>query len=180
MNAITARTRVAAILLTVPLFVSGCICRPDCWWGRHPQPRQATLHVYVYDYYTYNPVSWAVVELCEEDGWSWDHVGTWPVNSVGHAMVRDGYLYHDGCCGSDDREFLVEVGAHGYHFESIEIELDYWHPSETLYFYLVPWYCCDGRPAPDDQGEPPELPIDQRPPDRVMVGSPKEGAPEGG
>jgi hypothetical protein len=180
MRAIAKRFCFVAILLVIPLFVSGCIYRPGWWWDDRHHPRRATFHVYVYDYYTYAPVSWAVVELYEEDWWDWDFVGAWPVNRSGYATVSDGYLHHDGHGGSDEEDFLILVGASGYRTESIEIELDYWYPSETLYFYLLPWYGQDGRSAGEDEGEPPELPLDERPPDRVMVGEPKEGPSDPG
>lgn len=171
MRAIAKRFCFVAILLVIPLFVSGCIVRPGWWWDDHHQPRRATIHVYVYDYYTYAPVSWAVVELYEEVWWGWDDVGAWQVNRAGHATVGGGYLHPDG--GEED--FLIVVGASGYYTESIEIELGYWYPSETLYFYLLRWYGQDGRSADENDGEPPEFPVDRRPPDRVRLGEPKEG-----
>jgi hypothetical protein len=181
MRAIAKRFRVAAILLATPLFVSGCICGPGCWWwDDQPSPRRATFHVYVYDYYSYEPLPWAVVELYEDDAWDWDYLGAWPVNHAGYAVARGGYLYHDGCGGHEERNYRVLVEASGYQTEWIEIGLDYWYPSETLYFYLVPWYGRDGEPQKEAGEEPWDLPLDERPPDRVMVGEPKADTPGSG
>ena len=180
MRAIAKKFWVAAILLVIPLFVSGCICGPGWWWGDHHHPRMAAFHVYVYDYYTCAPISWAVVEVYEEDWWSWDYVGAWPVNPAGYAAAHAGYLYQDGCGGCEEKDFRIGVGASGYFSEWIEIELDYWRPSETLYFYLLPWYGPAGRPVEEGDVAPPELPVGERPPDRVMVGEPREGPSDSG
>jgi hypothetical protein len=181
MRAIAKRLWVAAVLLAIPLFISGCICGPGWWWGDHRHPRMATFHVYVYDYYTCAPVSWAVVEVYEEDWWDWDYVGAWSVNPAGYATAHGGYLYHDGCGGSEEKDYRILVEASGYQTEWIQIELDYWRPSETLYFYLVPWYGRQGEStAGDVEGKPWDLPPDGGPPDRVMVGEPREGPPDSG
>jgi hypothetical protein len=178
MRATARRVCVAAILLIVALSVSGCICGPGWWRCARHHPRRAALHVHVYDYYTFAPIHWAVVDLYQ-DSWSgWDYIGTWPVNRSGYTTVYGGHLHHDGCCGVEERDFLVEVHASGYYSEAFEIELSYRHPSETLYFYLVPWDWREGRSVVDEEGEPPELPVDERPPDRVQVGEPKQRAPE--
>ena len=95
-----------------------------------------------------------------------------------YTAAHGGYLHHDGCGGSEEKDFRIGVGASGYYSEWIEIELDYWRPSETLYFYLLPWYAYDGREAGEGEGEPRELPVDERPPDRVMLGEPKEVPPD--
>lgn len=180
MRTIAKRFWIAAVLVVIPLFVSGCICSPGWWWDDHHGPRRATFHVYVYDYYSYAPVPWAVVELYQEDWYDWDYVGAWPVNRAGYAAAHGGYLYHDSCGGCEERDYRVFVGASGYQSEWIQIELDYWYPSETIYFYLVPWYGRDVGSAGEGDGEPPELPLDERPPDRVMVGAPKEGPSDPG
>jgi len=175
MRAIAKRFCVAAILLVISLFVSGCICGPGWWWDERPNPRRTTFHVYVYDYYSYLPIPWAVVDVYQEDWWDWDYVGTWPVSRAGYAAAHGGYLYHDGCGGHEERDFRIVVGASGYETEWIEIRLDYWHPSETIYFYLVPWYGRDSESPEEGDGKPWDLPRDEAPPDRVMVGEPKEG-----
>jgi hypothetical protein len=151
MKPIARRTlTVLALVLTVSL-LSGCIVRiEDIWCDDHV--RRATLHVYVRDYYSGAPIDWARVKLYERDWWSWDHVGTWRVNDYGYVVVRDGYLSCDGCGGPEEEDFLVVVTASGYYSEEYEIELSYYYPSETLTFYLVPWYGRDGGEAREDGG----------------------------
>ncbi|MBN2565715.1 MAG: hypothetical protein JXB46_08390, partial [Candidatus Eisenbacteria bacterium] len=103
----------------------------------------------------------------------WDHVGTWDVDRYGYARVRDGYLYCDDC-GHQEEQFLVVVRASGYYSEDFEIELSYYHPSETLTFYLMPYYGREGdsgASAPDSA-----VRIDHHN-GRVVVGVPVE---EGG
>jgi hypothetical protein len=177
MKAIAKRFLVTAVLLTVPLFVSGCIVSPDWWWEEHHQPRRTTFYVYVYDYYTYAPVPWAVVEVYEEGRWGWDYLGAWPVNRAGYVAAHGGYLHADGCGGCEEGHYRVLVDASGYQREWIDIELDYWHPAETLYFYLLPRYGRDAGTIGGSDTDPPEAPLDERPPDRVMIGEPK-GAPK--
>ena len=174
MKPIAKRFLIAAVLLTVPLFVSGCIVSPDWWWGEHHRPRSATLHVYVYDYYTYAPVPWAFVEVYEEDGWDWDYVGTWPVNRGGYAAAHGGYLYADGCGGCDEKDYRVLVDASGYLSEWIDIELDYWYPAETLYFYLLPRQGRDAGSIGGGDTDRSEPPLGESPADRVMIGEPKD------
>ncbi len=166
------RLATVAVLLAVAFLFSGCIVWP-CWWCDTCPPRVATVHVYVYDYYTGYPISWAWVEAYEEDWWDWDYIGRWPVSDAGYAVVRAGYLYRDGCGGPEDEELRVYVNASGYWSEWFDLELDYWYPSETLYFYLVP---CRGEGGADVGGGP-QLPAPDRPPDRVRVGAPRALAP---
>jgi len=137
-----------ALLLTVPLLMSGCIvCIEDIC---HDRPaRMAMLYVYAVDYYTGVPIHFAEVEVWERDWWDWDYQGTWPVNQMGYAGIRCGYLYYDGCGGREEEDFRVVVYAPGYHTESYDIELSYFYPAETLTFYLMPGY---GRDAGDDAG----------------------------
>ena len=125
------------LLLTIPMMFSGCIiCIEDPFCNSRP-PRVATLHVYALDYYTGMPIPWAEVEVYERDWWSWDYQGTWQVNGAGYAAIRCGYLYPDGCGGSEEEDFRVTVYASGYCSERYDIELSYYYPSETLTFYLA-------------------------------------------
>ncbi len=165
------RFALTAVLFLVLVLVSGCIFVPS-WWNDHGRaPRMAVLHVHVYDYYTYAPISWAVVELYEESWWSWDYRGSWHVNPAGYVAAHGGYLYDDGRGGPEERDFGVEVSAGGYYPEWYEIELDYWYPAETLSFYMVPWDGCSdcGKPV---EGEPPEIHDHDLPAGRVRVGEP--------
>ncbi len=177
MRSTARRFAMVAVLLIAPLMLAGCIVWP-CWWCESCPPRTATFHVYVYDYYTYVPISWAVVELYEEDWWCWGYKGSWPVNPSGYAAVHGGYLYNHGGGGPDEETFRLIVGASGYCTESVELELDYWYPSETVFFYLVRWYGRGEDPLEDGKWEPVELPVEERPADRIMVGEPREGTPE--
>lgn len=127
------------LLVAVPMMFSGCIvCIEDLFCDSR-QPRMATLHVYVLDYYSGMPIPWAEVELRESDWWSWDYQGTWHVNSSGYAAIRCGYLYPDGCGGSEEEDYRVIVYAPGYSSERYDIELSYYYPSEVLTFYLAPY-----------------------------------------
>jgi len=159
---------VVLLMLAVPLLLSGCICWP-CWWDDAP-PHRAMIHVYVYDYYSGMPISWAVAELYEDDFWCWDYVGSWPTDPGGHAMLYGGYLEHDGCAGCDSETYRIVVSASGYYVESCEFRLDYYHPTESIYFYLLPCYCRDGA----DDGEAPDLPETERPDGRVLIGQPRD------
>jgi hypothetical protein len=143
----TARTTLSALaLLLTASLLSGCIVHvEDIWCESHA--RRATLYVYVKDYYSGAPIHWAMVELYESDWWSWDYIGTWEVNDYGYVVVRDGYLGYDGCSGPEEKDFLIVVNASGYYSNDYEIELSYYYPSETLTFYLMPYY---GREAGED------------------------------
>lgn len=163
----TARKLVTAtVLLLVPALLGGCIvCVEDNFCDNRP-PRMATLDVYVLDYYSGFPVSWATVELRERDWWSWDYLGSWPTNPAGYARLYGGYLYNDGCGGDDEEDFKVVVRASGYHYEEYEIELSYYYPHETLTFYLLPWLPRDGAPDDDARSDVPE----DLPAGKVVVG----------
>ena len=128
-----------ALLLAVPLLLSGCIvCVDDVFCDSHPS-RMATLHVYARDYFTGVPIPWAQVTLYESDWWTWDCLGTWPVNQAGYVTLHCGYLDADGCGGGEEEDFRVVVHAPGYCSERYDIELSYYYPSEVLTFYLVPF-----------------------------------------
>ncbi len=161
----------AAVLLTVVLLGSGCIVVP-VWWNDHYDraPRVSVIHVHVYDYYTYAPISWAVVELYEQSWWDWDYVGSWHVNPGGYTAVQGGYLYEEG--GPNDRDLGIKVYASGYYTEWFELSLDYWYPAETVSFYLVPWADCGDCWRPTE-GQVPDLPKWDLPGDRVKVGDTK-------
>jgi hypothetical protein len=167
------KSMIAAALLLVPLLVSGCVMWP-CWWSECERaPRMAVVYIHVHDYYTGAPVSWAAVALYEEGWWDWDYCGSWPVSPSGYAVVQVGYLYPDGP-GPEERDIGLRVAASGYYSEWYELELDYWYPTETLHFYLLPWGY--GGSEEPQVGEPEELPEGQRPADRVMVGQPRDEA----
>jgi len=176
----TARSSFAALtLLVVALLVSGCIVEPDWWWNDSYPPREAAFQVYVCDYWSTMPIQWAVVELYEADWWSWDYRGSWPVNPGGYATIHAGYLYSDGYGGPAEREYRLVVRASGYCSEAVDITLDYYHPWESAYFYLIPWDA--GTSTPGVGGEPAaEPPIERRPPERVVIGGPKEVSPGAG
>lgn len=174
----------AVLVLAAATALSGCIVCVDGSWcdGHHSRP--ATLHVYVYDYFTGAPIPWAVVELYESDWWSWDYIGSWHVNSAGYVQLRAGSLYYDDHGGAEQENYRVVVHASGYFSEDYEIELSYYYPSETLSFYLAPFY---GR----EQVDPGKTETDQPTPDataeqdgpvrstgKVIVGEPDIGAPE--
>ncbi len=159
----------AALLVIATAFLSGCIVVPMWWNDHYSAPRMSVIHVHVYDYYTYAPISWAVVELYEESWWDWDYIGSWHANSGGYAYVPGGYLYDE--TGRDERSFGVEVYAAGYYPEWFELSLDYWYPVETLSFYLVPWADCGDCWRPTE-GQAPDLPKWDLPADRVKVGDP--------
>ena len=163
------RVVAATVLFLVLLSASGCIFIPVWWDDGHRVPRMAVVHVHVYDYYTYAPVSWAVVELYEQSWWNWNYRGTWPVNAAGYTAAHGGYLYEDGRSGPQARRLGVEVSAGGYYPEWYEIELDYWYPAETLSFYMVPWDGCGICGEPVD-GEPPAIHDHDLPDDRVKAG----------
>jgi hypothetical protein len=173
MRPIARKLVLAALLLLVPLAFGGCIVSP-CWWCDERPPRTATLHVYVYDDVSYAPIPWAVVDLYAEDWWSWDYLGSWGVTAYGYAALTGGYLYYEGRGGPEEENYRIEVRAPGYYRETFDIGLDYWHPSESVYFYLLPY-----RGSSDDGSEK-GLPPDARPPDRVTTGEPRAGAPAGG
>jgi hypothetical protein len=171
------KSTVAAALLLVPLLMSGCIVWPCSWCDYDRAPRMAVVYVHVYDYYTCAPISWAAVALYEESWWDWDYCGSWPVSPSGSVAVPAGYMYDDGP-GPDERNLGLRVSAAGYYSEWYELELEYWYPTETLHFYLLPWGYRDGGEDPQ-VGEPEDLPESERPPDRVMVGEPRDGTPAG-
>jgi len=160
------RISLAVALLAIVICSSGCIVWCGWPWCEHANPRMAVLHVYVSDYYTGYAIPWATVELYETDWWDDDFLGSRQVDGGGYAQLYGGYLYPDGRGGDEERDFLVRVYASGYCWESYEIELDYYYPSETLHFYLVP---CFMRGEGGDE-EAIEVPIDERPPDRIRVG----------
>lgn len=131
------RSTLAAVLVLVPLLFSGCVMWP-CWWCDYDRaPRMAVVYVYVYDYFTGAPIPWATVDLYEESWWDWDYCGSWVVGPYGYTPVQGGYLYYDGP-GPDERDLGLRVSAGGYYSEWYELELDYWYPTETLHFYLLP------------------------------------------
>jgi hypothetical protein len=168
----------AAALFLAMVLVSGCIVIP-VWWDHNDRaPRAAIIHVHVYDYYTYAPVSWAVVELYEESWWTWDYRGSWHVNYSGYTTLNGGYLYDDHDGGPDERDFGIEVYADGYYPEWFELELDYWDSTETISFYLLPWADCGDCWTPLE-GEPQETPEEWKlPKDRVRLGEPSESEVE--
>ncbi len=168
---------IALILLILPVYFSGCIVCTSFWCDQRP-PHRAVVHAYVYDYYTGAPIPWAVVDLYEEDWWSWDHVGTWPVNAGGYAQLYGGYLYRDGRGGSQEEDYRVEAYASGYYWEFGEFELDYYHPTESIYFYLVPYPQARERGSDDSESDGRiALPEGDGPADRVRVGEPRDVAP---
>ena len=144
-----------ALLLVVPVLLSGCIvCVEDVFCDSHP-PRMATLHVYALDYFTGAPIQWAQAELYESSWWTWDYQGTWSMNRAGYVMLQCGYFYYDGCGGAEEEDFRVVVYAPGYNSERYDIELSYYYPTEVLSFYLVPHYACeagDAEPGSADNG----------------------------
>ena len=168
------KSTLAAALLLVPLLVSGCVVWP-CWWCDYERaPHMAVVYVHVYDYYSCAPISWATVALYEESWWEWDYCGTWPVGPYGYVAVQGGYLYDDGP-GPEERDLGIRVAASGYYSEWYELELDYWYPTETLHFYLLPWAYREGGEE-TGVGESEELPEGERPSDRVRIGEPRDEA----
>jgi hypothetical protein len=160
----TAKAALLVCLLAVlPALLSGCIVWEEPWWHQYP-PRAATFYVYVYDYYSGIPIPWAGVELYEEDWWSWDYVGTWPVSPYGYAVVTDGYLEYNGD-GYNDRAFRLRAFADGYYTESCEVSLSYYEPMRTIRFYLAPWALAKAHPGE----RAPELAPGEGPPNRVRV-----------
>jgi hypothetical protein len=140
------------LIILVSAMLSGCIvCIDDIFCDNRP-PHMATLHVYVLDYYTGMPITWAHVEVSESDWWSWDYIGTWPVGPSGYANIRCGYLYPDGCGGHEEEDYRVIAYASGYCSERFTLELSYYYPSETLTFYLVPCGARDGAEDGTDAG----------------------------
>jgi hypothetical protein len=164
-------------VLIVAMFLSGCIVWTDCWWCDHYPPRQAKVHVYVNDIWCGLPISWASVALYERDWWTWDYLGTWSADAAGHVTVYGDYLERDDCGDCDGEDYRLVVSAPGYFSESFVIELDYYHPSETLYFYLVP--CCgrDGEIVAEGEVNADRTP-DHELPGRVVVGGPTTETPE--
>ncbi len=165
------------LLLIVPMMLSGCIVCVQDPYCNTPPLRTATLHVYALDYYTGTPIPWAEIEIYVRDWWSWDYRGLWPVNPAGYTVVHGGYLYYEGCGGSEYRDFRVVVYAQGYCSERYDIELSYRYPSEVLTFYLAP---CAAREAGDadpdlrrEAGglEPEDTHGTERPVGKVVVGS---------
>lgn len=163
---------VVLLVLLLSLFLSGCVCSPWCWWGDDAPPRRAVIHVYVSDYYSGAPIRWAVVELAEEDWWDWDYLGAWTVNNAGYVTVYGSLLYYDGRGGPEEKDYQVRVSAGGYYTEYYELELSYYYPAESLYFYMVPAYR-DGSPETDPSGTEPldPLPEGEGPSGRVSVGT---------
>jgi hypothetical protein len=147
-----ARITLAAIALAlVASLLSGCIINIEDI-GCGDRVRRATLYVYVRDYYSGAPIRCARVELYERGWWSWDYIDSWGVNDYGYAAVRGGYLSYDTCGGYEEERYLVVVSAPGYCTTEYEIELSYYYPSETLTFYLVPWYGREGGKVPASGG----------------------------
>jgi hypothetical protein len=148
MRPVAKRYLTAGVLIAlVPVMLSGCIvCIDDPFCDNRP-PHMATLHVYVLDYWTGMPITWARVEVSESDWWNWDYLGTWPVGPSGYTTIRCGYLYPDGCGGHEERDYRVIAYASGYCSERYTLELSYYYPSETLTFYLAP---CGAREASED------------------------------
>jgi hypothetical protein len=140
MKPIARKTLAVVVVLLCAALLSGCIVTIEQdWWQEHPR-RTATLYIYLRDYYADFPLSRGYVDLYEHRWSGWEYIGTWEADRYGYVVVRDGYLYCDGCGGEDERDFLVVADAPGYYREDFEIELSYRHPSETLTFYLVPLY----------------------------------------
>ena len=168
MRATVKKTCILLLVFAIPLLLSGCICWPCCW--SDAPPRRAIIHVYVYDYYSGAPVSWAVAELYEEDWWYWDYIGSWAMDPGGHAVLYGEYLDGGECSDCDSETYRIVVTASGYYGEACEFRLDYYHPSESVYFYLLPYY---GR---EDAGgaEAPAIPEDEGRLDRVLVGQPRD------
>jgi hypothetical protein len=154
---------VACLLAVLSALLSGCIVWEEPWWQQYP-PRAATFYVYVYDYYTGTPIPWAGVELYEEDWWSWDYVGTWPMSPYGYAVVTDGYLTYNGD-GYAEEAYRLRAFAQGYYTESCEVSVSYYDPMRTIYFYLAPWPLAKEHPGE----RAPELAPGEGPPDRVKV-----------
>lgn len=176
----------AVLVLAATTMLSGCIVCVDEWWCDEHRSRPATLHVYVYDYFTGAPIPWAVVELYESDWWSWDYVGSWQVNHAGYVWLRAGRLDYDGHGGAESEDFRVVVYASGYYSEDYEIELSYYYPSETLRFYLAPIYGqarvepgdVDIKVQIDGPAELNEPPEGERPSGRVIVGGSEDRVDE--
>ncbi len=178
MRPIVRRLVVPAIAVAVTTVMSGCIVCPGAWCDVEP-PREAALHVYASDYWTGAPVYWAEVDLLVA-GWpDWDYVGTWLVDRGGYVPVYAGPLFRDGHGGPEGRTYRLEVFAGGYYREWFEIDLDYYYPAETVYFYLYPLH--PGRevvPGDDGNEERMALPEGEGPPDRVRVGEPRDENPK--
>jgi hypothetical protein len=154
----------AALVASAAAVLSGCIIWERPWWDQYP-PRPATFYVYVYDYYSGMPVPWGEVELYQEDWWSWDYVGSWPVGPYGYTVVTGGFIGYDGCGTCLDESFRLVAFAQGYYTESVEISLSYYDASRTVRFYLAPWPL-----AREHEGErAPELGPGEGPPHRVKV-----------
>ncbi len=153
-----------AAVVILPAVISGCIVCPWCWDCDHYPPRMSQIHVYALDYYTGGPINWASVDLREAEWWDWDYIGTWPVNGSGYTSVYGGYLYRGGRGGPEDRVFRVTVHASGYQSESYTLELDYYHPAESLYFYIVPFLARERGEEESSSG-------------RVFEGEPREEEP---
>ncbi len=173
-----ARWTGLAIVIVVPLLLSGCIVCPWCWDYDDQPPRMAMISVTVSDYYTGTPVTWAAADLYEADWWEWDYVGTWPVNPYGHTTLYGGYLYDDGDGGPEDEDFRVVVHASGYETLSYTIELEYRHPAETLHFYLMPYYAREGETERPEAISVEELEENGPNGPRVFIGEPRESLPE--
>jgi hypothetical protein len=176
MRPIARRSLAAATILLTAALLSGCIVCIEDPCGHDTARRRASLYIYARDYYSGAPIPWAYADLYERDWWDWDYVGTWEVNSYGHVVVRDGYLYRDGSGGRESEDYLVVVGAYGYYTEDYSIELSYYYPSETLTFYLMPAY---GRAAGAGQSDEGERFRAERTPAPVLSGPPDDGHPAG-
>jgi hypothetical protein len=169
------------LLVLVPVMLSGCIvCVEDIFCDNRP-PHMATLHVYVLDYYTGMPITWANVEVSESDWWSWDYIGTWPVGPSGYANIRCGYLYPDGCGGDEEEDYKVVAYASGYGSMRYDLELSYYHPVETLTFYLAPYGAREGGEGRPDSGldeavEDTAGKQETTSPGKVLVGEPEQEA----
>ena len=166
-----------AVAVLIPLVLTGCIACPWCWDCDERPPRMSMIHVYVSDYYTGVPVSWAAVDLYESDWWSWDYIGTWPVSAAGYTTLYGGYVYYHGNGGPEEEDFRVVVYASGYERLSYNVELDYQDPTRTLHFYLMPYYARDGETGNPEAIDARELEEDGPHGPRVLVGEPRESLP---
>lgn len=168
MRVIGKAALVAGALVLLPMLLGGCVVWEEPWWHHYP-PRAATFYLYVYDYYSGVPIPWAAVELYQEDWWSWDYIGTWPMSPYGYAVATGGYIEYDGCGGCEE-DFRLIAYASGYYTESCEVSVDYMSPSRTVRFYLAPWPLAKERPGE----RAPELGPGEGPENRVRIEEPRE------
>ncbi len=173
----------ALMFVIVSVLVSGCIVCPVPWCEQVYPPHGAVFHVSVYDYYTGYPIDWAEVDLYRDGLYDWEFLGTWSVDNGGYAQVRADFLYRYARGGPETVCYSVDVFADGYYSEYYEVCLDYYRPSESLHYYLVPLppYArdhADGGQSDVDRSGRPRLPEGAGPADRVMVGEPREEATE--